>query len=212
MTLLERFEVLVAEQKACEELAARPDGGQPEPLWWRVAIAEPGGRTVEIDTPSGWTFADWQAYAERHRGPGCAMTPIAGLPKPRAPVNIDEALRTACDGVAGITPAQFRALMSPADIDDIAAGAIHPKTLRGYAQLFAEGVRSGRIGAPRAGVVDSLPFRTATVHVREVVKPDPVSGGIVITEADIEAARKGRTVVRQGDFTGAQEVKGEEKV
>jgi hypothetical protein len=23
------------------------------PLWWRVSIVEPGGRTVEVDTPSG---------------------------------------------------------------------------------------------------------------------------------------------------------------
>jgi hypothetical protein len=108
MTLLERFEVLVAEQKACEELAARPEGGQPEPLWWRVAIAEPGGRTVEVDTPSGWTLADWQAYAERYHGPGCAVTPIAGLPKaPGPPINLDEALRAAWEGVGGITPAQL---------------------------------------------------------------------------------------------------------
>ncbi len=55
--------------------------------------------------------------------------------------------------------------------------------------------------------VDSLPFGTARVHVREGAKPGPVSGNIVITEAEIEAARKGRTVVRQGAFTGAQEVK-----
>jgi hypothetical protein len=58
----------------------------------------------------------------------------------------------------------------------------------------------------RAGTVDSLPFGTATVHVREGAKPGLVSGSIVITEAEIEAARKGRTVVRQGAFTGAQEV------
>jgi hypothetical protein len=60
---------------------------------------------------------------------------------------------------------------------------------------------------PTAGKVDSLPFGTATVHVREGAKPGPVSGSIVITEAEIEAARKGRTLVRQGDFTGAPEVK-----
>jgi hypothetical protein len=24
---------------------------EPPPLWWRVAITEPGGRTVEVDTP-----------------------------------------------------------------------------------------------------------------------------------------------------------------
>jgi hypothetical protein len=52
------------------------------------------------------------------------------------------------------------------------------------------------------GPVDSLPWGTATVHVR--TKPGPVSGGIVITETEIDAARKGPTVVRQGTFTGPQ--------
>jgi hypothetical protein len=33
----------------------------PCALWGRVAITEPGGRMVEVDTPSGWTLADWQA-------------------------------------------------------------------------------------------------------------------------------------------------------
>lgn len=61
---------------------------EPEVLWWRVAILEPGGRKVEVDTPSGWTLADWQAYAERYHGPGCAVTAIAGLPNPRAPANL----------------------------------------------------------------------------------------------------------------------------
>ncbi len=60
-----------------------------------------------------------------------------------APANLDEAF--ACYGVAGITPAQLRALLSPEDIDDIAAGAIHPKTLHAYAQSFVEGIRSGRL-------------------------------------------------------------------
>ena len=65
------------------------EGADPDPLWWRVAITESGGRTVEVDTPSGWTLAGWQAYAERYHGPGCALvTPIAGLPKPRRPVNL----------------------------------------------------------------------------------------------------------------------------
>jgi hypothetical protein len=39
--------------------------------------------------------------------------------------------------VAGITPAQFRALLGPEDAADIAAGGLHPKTLHGYAQSFA---------------------------------------------------------------------------
>jgi hypothetical protein len=42
--------------------------------------------------------------------------------------------------------------------------------------------------------------------VREGAKPGPVSGSIVITEAEIETARKGLTV-SQGTFTGAHEVK-----
>ena len=70
-------------------------------LWWRVSITEPGGRVVGVDTPSGWTLADWQAYAERYHGPGCSVTPIAGIPKPRAPVNLNEALASTGPGVAG---------------------------------------------------------------------------------------------------------------
>jgi hypothetical protein len=63
----------------------------------------------------------------------------------KAPVNLDEVLRTACQGAAGITVEVFRSLLCPEDIDDIAAGGIHPKTLHAYAQSFAEGIRSGRI-------------------------------------------------------------------
>ena len=66
----------------------------------------------------------------------------------RAPVNLDEVLAAACEGVAGITPAQFRSLLSPEDLEDIAAGAIHRKTLGAYAMSFAEGMRSGRIAVP----------------------------------------------------------------
>jgi hypothetical protein len=57
----------------CPEAMAKPG-----PLWGRVAITEPGGRTIGVDTPSGWNLADWQAYAERYHGPGCTVTPIAG--------------------------------------------------------------------------------------------------------------------------------------
>ena len=52
-------------------------------LWWRIAITEPGGRTIEVDFPSGLTLCEATAYAERYHAPGCAVTPIAGLPKPR---------------------------------------------------------------------------------------------------------------------------------
>jgi hypothetical protein len=151
-------------------------------LWGRVAITEPGDRTVEVDSPSGWILPDWQAYAERYHGPGCAVTPIAGLPKPRAPVNLEQSLAGACEGVA-ITPEVFRSLLSREDLDDIEAGGIHRKTLGAYALSFAEGMRSGRIGAP--------------VHVLEGAKPGPVSGSITITEAELDAARKGRTVVKR---------------
>jgi hypothetical protein len=65
------------------------------------------------------------------------------LPKPRAPVLLNEAQRTACAGVAGITVEVFRSLLSPEDLADIAAGGIHPKTLGACAQSFAEGIRSG---------------------------------------------------------------------
>ena len=112
-------------------------------LWWRVAVLEPCARTVEVDTPSGWTLADWQAYAERYHGPGCAVNVIAGLRKARAPVN--EAIRAACERVGGITPELCRSLLTPEDVADIEAGAIHPRTLRAHALSFAEGMRSGRL-------------------------------------------------------------------
>jgi hypothetical protein len=82
-----------------------------------------------------------------HERPGYAVTPIARLTKPRAPVNLDEALAAACVGVAGITLAQFRALLCSEDIADIEAGGIHPKTLHAYVESFAEELRSGRIAA-----------------------------------------------------------------
>jgi hypothetical protein len=53
--------------------------------------------------------------------------------------------------VAGITPATFQALLSPEDLDDIAAGDIPVETLKAYALTFAEGLRSGRIGVPGGG-------------------------------------------------------------
>ena len=116
-----------------------------------MAITEPGARTVEVDTPSGWALGEWAAYADRYHGPGCAVTPIAGLPKPSGTINLDEALRAACDGVEGITVEVFRSLLSPEDIADLEAGAIQSKTLHAYALSFAEGIRSGRlVSAARA--------------------------------------------------------------
>jgi hypothetical protein len=67
-----------------ERVAIQRETSDPGALWWRVAITEPGGRTVEVDTPSGWTLAECTAYAARYHGPGCTVTPIAPLPKPRA--------------------------------------------------------------------------------------------------------------------------------
>jgi hypothetical protein len=103
-----------------------------------------GTNPRNAQNPHSCTCETRSAYADRYHSSGRAVTPIAGLPKPRAPVNLDEVLRTACDGVAGITPAQFRALMSPEDVADVEAGAIHPKTLKAYALAFAEGMGSGR--------------------------------------------------------------------
>ena len=45
--------------------------------------------------------------------------------------------------MGGITPAQFRSLLSPEDVADIKAGGIHTKTLHAYALSFAAGIRSG---------------------------------------------------------------------
>ena len=79
--------------------------------------------------------------------PTGSVTPIAGLPEPGVPVNLDETLAAACDGV-GITPEVFRSLLSPEDLDDIAAGDIPVETLHAYALSFARGLRSGRIAGP----------------------------------------------------------------
>lgn len=124
--------------------AADPTSG---PMWWRVRILESGGRIIEVDAPSGWALPDWQAYAAHYHVPGCTVTPLARLPKPQAPASIDEALAAA--SVAGITPAQFGAMLSSEDLDDVEAGAIPVETLRAYAESFADGIRSGRIVVPR---------------------------------------------------------------
>jgi len=63
------------------------------------------------------------------------------------PPAVTHALGAACEGV-GITPAQFRALLSEEDLADIAAGDIDSEALRGYALSFAEGIGSGRIAVP----------------------------------------------------------------
>ena len=73
------------------------------------------------------------------------LEPIAALPRPRTPAPLDEVLAAACEGLAGITTAQFRALLSPEDLQDIGGGDIPVETLHGYAESFAEGLKSGRL-------------------------------------------------------------------
>jgi hypothetical protein len=76
-------EKLLTKQGCYTFTPVTPENIEGDPLWWRVAITEPRGRTIEVDTPSGWTLPEWRAYAERYHGPGCSVTPIAGLPEPR---------------------------------------------------------------------------------------------------------------------------------
>ena len=74
----------VTEEGAAEDLredleersAIQRETSDPGALWGRVSILEPGGRSVEVDTPSGWTLADWSAYADRYHGPGCVVTAV----------------------------------------------------------------------------------------------------------------------------------------
>ena len=47
--------------------------------------------------------------------------------------------------MAGLSPEVFRSLLSAADLADIEGGHYPPATLRAYAEIMAEGVRSGRI-------------------------------------------------------------------
>jgi hypothetical protein len=68
------------------------------------------------------------------------------------PANLDKALAASCDGVAGFTPAQFRALLSPEDIDDIAAGAevdeLAARTKRGLVGLATVVAGRAEIATP----------------------------------------------------------------
>jgi hypothetical protein len=63
-----------------EAESTEPAGRQPAALWWRVSVLEPGGRSVEVDTPSGWTMGKWAAYAARYHGR--VVTAVLPLPKP----------------------------------------------------------------------------------------------------------------------------------
>jgi hypothetical protein len=54
---------------------------------------------------AGGTGLRGQPYS---RAPRCTVTAVLPLPQPpKAPVNLDEALRASCEGVAGITPEVF---------------------------------------------------------------------------------------------------------
>jgi TubC N-terminal docking domain len=118
-----------------------------------------------------------------------------------------EDLREAFEERAGILEFDAGMLRPEAELE---AARITATLARNRGYLWAS-LRSALSGYPvllaqvpdRAGTVHSLPF--GTVHVREDAKPGPVSGSIAITESEIEAARKGRTVVRQG--AGSQGVK-----
>ena len=57
------------------------------------------------------------------------------------PTNLIEA---ACRDLE-ITPAQFRAICSKEDLEDISSGSILIEELRAYAESFAEGIRTRRI-------------------------------------------------------------------
>jgi hypothetical protein len=71
----------------------------PGALWWRVVILEPNGRTIEVDTPSGWTLGEWAAYAERYHGPGCALT--AGPTGSKPPAHGSTSMRPYASPVGG---------------------------------------------------------------------------------------------------------------
>lgn len=73
------------------------------------------------------------------------LAALAETPKHCPPVPLHEALARVCQGVEGITAAEFRSLLSPEDIADIEASDIPVLTLHAYARSFAEGIRSGRV-------------------------------------------------------------------
>jgi hypothetical protein len=86
---------------------------EPDPLWWRVAITEAGGRTIEVDAPSGWTLPRVGSLCPALPWPGRhghVDRGTAQAPACRPPA---AALAAACEGVKGITPAEYRSLLSP---------------------------------------------------------------------------------------------------
>jgi hypothetical protein len=113
--------------------------------------------------------------------------------------------------------------LSTEDLEDIAAGDIPLGTVQAFEQAAvareAQDLREAfeeraaileyDAGLPRAEAeLEAARIAAAYARNRSYLWSSlrPVSGSIVITEADIEAARKGRTVVRQGTFAGAHEV------
>jgi hypothetical protein len=108
-----------------------------------------------------------------------------------------EDLREHFEERAGIL--EFDAGLPRADVE-LEAARITATYARNRGYLWAS-LRAALAGYPlllsqvpdTPGTVDSLPLGAATAHVCEGDKPGPVSGTIVITEAEIEAARKGRT-------------------
>jgi hypothetical protein len=185
------------------------EDAEPNPLWWRVSIVEPGAaRTVEVDTPSGWTLPDWQAYAERYHGPECAVNVIAGLPKTRAPINLDEAIRAACDGVAGITPAQFWALLSHEDMGRHRGGRHPPQDLQGVCPVMRRGDTVGSAGSAGGAMIAGklLTDREAeTEDLNEFFEERTAilehDAGLPRPEAQVEAARSTATLARNRRYT-----------
>jgi hypothetical protein len=111
-----------------------------------IALSVDGGNLVA--TPKAALTDELRSLIRDHKAELVAELAAPGeLLKPRGPVNPHEVLAAACDGV-GIAPEVFRSLLSHEDLDDIAAGDIPVETLRAYAQAFAGGLRSGRIGVP----------------------------------------------------------------
>jgi hypothetical protein len=164
----------------------------PTACGWGVAILDPGGQTIEVDTPSGWTLPDWRPTPDRYHRSGYAVMPIAGLPKPRASANLDKALADACDGAADITPAQFRALLSPEDV----AASRQATSHRGPTRLCRVIHRADPVGA--AGLGGGA--MTGGVEVADLTTPvsgskAPLSKSDILgsMEALIRCATGGRT-------------------
>ncbi|MGH9896049.1 MAG: hypothetical protein ACREA0_29485 [bacterium] len=105
------------------------------------------GRKVAHRLREGRTEAEWM-HALWRAGAGISGVLMGDAEIPAGPVNLDEVLAAACEGVAGITPAQFRSLLSPEDVADIEAGEIGVETIRSYALSFAAGIGSGRVVVP----------------------------------------------------------------